>query len=309
VYSPNTGTGDGDFRVVSTAAGTSYVLNSFGYTITTNGVVFAGYDLSGSTIAPGGVTSIVLQVFEANGQAIQQVYNGFCTSICTQVVSPTFQAGDAVLFRLTINTSAGPAGAGNTILVDNFSNGGAAAALPVDLKSFNAKRNNNSVVLNWETVSESNVKGFEIQRKASTGSFEKIGFVPSKALNGNSNATLRYTFNDLNNSSAASQYRIVSVDLDGKTKISIIRSVDGLQGLAKIMIYPNPSNGPVNVVFPNTDTRNIQLTDLVGRIHASWKSYNSQDLVLNKLLPGSYMLHVTNVVTNKKDILRISITK
>ena len=76
------------------------------------------------------------------------------------------------------------------------------------------------------------------------------------------------------------------------------------------MVYPNPSsNGPVYVVFPNAEPRDIQLTDLVGRLHTSWRSYKNNDLVLTKLTPGSYTLRVTNMVTNKKEIIRLTVTK
>jgi hypothetical protein len=245
------------------------------------------------------------QVFQ-----VEQAFIGFCPSICTRFSDPAFQSGLNVVFRITIQTTNNAAGVGNTLVIDDYSNGAAAAPLPVDLKSFNAKRSNNTVIVNWETTSESNVKGFEIQRKTGNASFEKIGFVASKALNGSSSTTLQYSFIDINNSSDASEYRIVSVDLDGRVKISVIRSVDGLRGVAKIMIYPNPAaNGPVNVVFPNSDSRDIQLTDLVGRVHATWKSYNNQDLTLSKLTAGSYLLRVTNVITKKTEVLRLSVAK
>jgi hypothetical protein len=316
VYSATTG----DFRSTSPAPNISYVLTSPRYVLVGSAPVTIGFDLSKSTINPSAVTRITLSVhyefFVINlaGDTVwhlgaaQTQFTGFCSNVCAQVSDPRFTAGFNVLFRLTIETNS--TAAGGSIVVDNFSNGAAAAPLPVDLRAFVAKRNNSSVVLSWETVTESNVKGFEIQRKSGNGSFEKIGFVDSKAPNGNSNSTLQYNFIDLNNNnSAASQYRIVSVDLDGRTKISIIRVVDGLKGLAKIMIYPNPSNGPVNVVFPNSDARDIQVSDQLGRVHASWRSYKNQDLVLNKLAPGFYVLRVTNVFTNQKEVFRLTVTK
>jgi hypothetical protein len=308
---------NGDMRVASTVQNASYTLISPVYSLTMNGTAFIGFDLTGTTAtgaANGGLAGIRLSIF-SGGTEIAGCDLGAPTTlgiVCSQIDDGDLVSGTAVTYRITFSTTdAASGGDAKILIVDDFSNGSAAAPLPVDLKSFDAKRSNgNSVVLNWETVSESNVKGFEIQRKASNGSFENIAFVPSKAVNGSSSTTLQYNFTDLNNNnSGASQYRIVSVDLDGKTKISIIRSVDGLKGLAKILIYPNPSNGPVNVVFPNSDTRDIQLTDLLGRVHASWRSYKSQDLVLSKLKPGNYTLRVTNVVTNQKEVLRLSITK
>jgi hypothetical protein len=304
--------GTGDFRASTIAGDNFYLLNSMRYVLNSSGPLTVGYDLSKSTVNPNGIARIFVTVFYEIGNSVFQVehvINGFCPNICIQVFDPAFQPGLNVVFRITFETTNDANGVGNTLVIDNYSNGAAAAPLPADLKSFTVKRSNNAVVLNWETVSESNVKGFEIQRKLNNGSFERIGFVASKAPNGTSSSLLQYSFTDLNNNSGASQYRIVSIDLDGRMKISIIRSVDGLQGLAKTMVYPNPSSGPVNVVFPDSDSRDIQLTDLVGRVHASWRSYKNQDLILNKLTPGSYMLRVTNVVTRKSEVLRLSVTK
>lgn len=300
---------DPDFRVLASEQGTEYSLISPVYTLLT-GTAYIGFDLTGTSTV--GIVSFRVSILNNAGtsEIAGATIIGNCSSICQQF--PGLTQGTEVRYRITITTAGDPSGDNSLIVVDDFSNGGIAQApLPVDLKSFNAKRNStNTVVLNWETASESNVRGFEIQRKSTTGTFEKIGFVFSKSVNGNSATPLQYSFNDINNNSSASQYRIVSVDLDGRTKISLIRSVDGLKGLAKILVYPNPSSsGPVNVVFPDSDPRDIQLTDLVGRLHSSWKSYKNQDLVINKLIPGSYMLRITNIVTNKKEVIRLSVTK
>lgn len=311
-HSPSTG----DFRSTATTDSTFYVLNTKRFVLNSSGPLTVGYDLSKSTINPNGIARVFITVFYEHPNDPNQIgkvetgFIGFCDQVCTQLTDPIFQPGLNVVFRLTVETADNAAGVGNIIVADNFSNGAAAAPLPVNMKSFNAKRNNNSVILNWETTSEANVKGFEIQRKTSNGEFQKVAFVASKSVNGTSNSTLQYSFNDMNSNSDASEYRIVTIDLDGRTKISPIRSVEGLKGQAKILMYPNPSiGGPVNVVFPDSDARDIQLTDLVGRVHASWRSYKMQDLVVSKLTPGTYLLRVTNVKSRKSDILRLSVAK
>lgn len=301
---------DADMRVPATTQGVPYSLVSPVYALNTNFAII-GFDLTGTSNS--GISSIRISVLTADGntELAGCVIPANTTTICSQLIDADLVAGISVRYAIAVTTTNNGSGNNRVIVVDNFSNGAATAPLPVNMKSFNAKRTTGTaVVLNWETATESNVKGFEIQRKSGAGNFETIAFVPSKSISGNSSASQQYSFSDINNSSAATQYRIISVDLDGSSKISLIRSVDGLKGMAKILIYPNPSaNAPINVVFPNADTRDIQLTDLAGRVHGSWRSYKNQDLILNKLQPGSYIVSIMNMITNQKEVLRLSITK
>ncbi len=62
--------------------------------------------------------------------------------------------------------------------------------LPVTLVNFNGNRNGNNVTLTWTTNMEMNNTGFEIQRSAGNGAYEKVGFVPTKSLDGNSDRPL-----------------------------------------------------------------------------------------------------------------------
>jgi len=54
------------------------------------------------------------------------------------------------------------------------------ASLPVELTSFTAAVINNSVKLNWETATELNNSGFDIERSPDGNSFQKIVFVKGK---------------------------------------------------------------------------------------------------------------------------------
>src|SRR5689334_8779976 len=101
-------------------------------------------------------------------------------------------------------------------------------SLPVHLTYFNAKRtNSSSVSLNWQTAQELNSSGFEIQRQIGNSSWQVIGFVKSQAVNGNSNSPLTYSYNDNNSADAITQYRLRTVDIDGSSKFSDVRSVRG----------------------------------------------------------------------------------
>lgn len=301
---------DGDMRITGSTPGTAYTLTSPSYALGTPGVAFFGFSLSGGFYYTFD-GSIRVSIISAAGVELAACnLSNDLEGACVQLVDPDLTP-QPVRYRITITTNTGANGTGGTITFDDFSNGTAQAALPVELRSFNVRRDNNTVAVQWETASEANVRGFEIQRRSGAGSFQTIGSIASKAPGGNSSTPLQYSFNDVNNnSSGAVLYRIKMIDLDGRFKLSLIRTVNGLNEVAKTLIYPNPSApGPVNIVFPNSDPRDIVVSDLQGRVHFTRKAYKEQDLVLNKLLTGSYMVRITNSATNKSEIHRITVTR
>jgi hypothetical protein len=169
--------------------------------------------------------------------------------------------------------------------------------LPVNLKSFNARRSGNNVSLTWETATEINNTGFYVQRLVGNGTWQTLGFVPSQATGGNSNSILSYTFSDLNTTKGVTQYRLRQVDADGRFKYSEIRTVRSNDLTSKIILYPNPSNtGSVTVVFDDATTqRDIYLTDMSGRTLKQWKSVSNNNVQLDNLNPGVYTVRIVDI--------------
>ncbi|HMK05880.1 MAG TPA: T9SS type A sorting domain-containing protein, partial [Ferruginibacter sp.] len=167
--------------------------------------------------------------------------------------------------------------------------------LPVYFKSFTAVRSNQTVALNWETATEQNNQGFYVQRNIS-GTWEDVAYVPTKALGGNSNNDLAYSYTDINNVKGITQYRIVQVDLSGQMKLSEIRAVRGEQG-GKYLVFPNPTfDGKANLLFdtPN-DTRNISMIDVSGRVVRQWSNIRGASMQMTDLKPGFYYLKISNL--------------
>jgi hypothetical protein len=183
--------------------------------------------------------------------------------------------------------------------------------LPVSFKSFNANRNKSNVGLVWETSSESNNKGFQVQRKIGGNDFETIAFVNTKANAGNSVSDLTYSYTDVNASQGVSQYRLLQVDFDGQSKHSDIRSVKGEEQSSKTIVYPNPSsNGKVNVVFEDTRSiRDIQLMDMSGRVVNQWRNQTSNNIQIDNLVPGFYNLRIVDQSTKEQSVEKIIIRK
>lgn len=215
----------------------------------------------------------------------------------TTLTGPVSTADQYNLILVTTLTSGLAVGATTITLIPVA----ACINLPVKMKSFTATRKNQNVELVWETASEDNNRGFYVQRNDG-GNWRDLGFIASKAQNGNSSDVLSYNYTDLNNTSrGVTQYRIRQVDLDGQAKLSEIRQVRGLAQAGKVTIYPNPSSsGKVNVVFEDGKaTWNVSVADMNGRTIKQYKGV-SNNLLVDNLLPGMYMIRIVDAQTGTR---------
>jgi hypothetical protein len=186
-------------------------------------------------------------------------------------------------------------------------------ALPVTLSSFTAKpTTDNKVSLGWVTSTESVNKGFRIERQAGNqnGKFEQIGFVGSKAKDGNSQNTLAYNFIDAAPKvGVTSFYRLVQEDLDGKLTYNDVRVVK-LNGQSVSMVFPNPSNGSVNI-SRNADGKkmNVQVIDLSGKIIRQANNITDANYRFNIPQSGFYTIKMISPETGEQSTQRIVVQK
>jgi len=89
----------------------------------------------------------------------------------------------------------------------------------VELCLFEALLKGNTVQLNWQTTSEANNIGFEVERGLNMMSFEKIGFVKDYDA---STMSQSYRFLDKNVKEGKYFYRIKQLNMDGSFKYSTI---------------------------------------------------------------------------------------
>ncbi|HNE85867.1 MAG TPA: T9SS type A sorting domain-containing protein, partial [Chitinophagales bacterium] len=141
--------------------------------------------------------------------------------------------------------------------------------LPIELLSFTGYNDGDVNVLNWVTASERNSAKFEIEKSYDASTFEYIGEVPAA---GNSIIELGYNFNDPNPQFGDNYYRLKMIDSDGTFKYSEIINIkvrednmavqDGI-----IKIYPNPTNGYLNIQYQSSRDNNIdlQIFDMLGK--------------------------------------------
>jgi N-acetylneuraminic acid mutarotase len=169
----------------------------------------------------------------------------------------------------------------------------ASILLPVKSITFNARRKSEVVELQWATVAEENSRGFEIQRKNDDNpGYHNIAFVSSKAVTGYT-SKLNYQYNDLNDATSITWYRLRQIDTHGKEIFSEIKTVNGLKTKSGMAVYPNPSKGEtVTVSFTLGDAKDILLSDINGRVIQRWIYYKSEMLKLRQLKTGTYLLQV-----------------
>ena len=183
-----------------------------------------------------------------------------------------------------------------------------AGSLPVSFTSFTGNRNGQNVSLQWATSMESNNTGFEVQRSTGNGAYEKVGFVVTKALDGNSSMPLSYQFMETNTAKANTWYRIVQIDKDGTRKMTPVRGVRGMEEVSKLTVYPNPgTSGNMNVLFGSSALRDIKIVDLNGKTMKQWNSYHEDNMSITGLRTGIYMLIVTDKDTNSRLIQKIMV--
>jgi Secretion system C-terminal sorting domain len=163
-------------------------------------------------------------------------------------------------------------------------------ALGVDLKSLNAtKTSDNKVQLAWQTASEKNNSGFEIQRSGDGKAWAKIGFMKGM---GTTSVEQNYSFMDVAPLST-NYYRLRQLDFDGKeTYSNVVNVAIGKVGNV-IKVYPNPIQQKTAIVELNDAWENIEIKvyNAFGAVVKQQKANsNTVTLDLNALAKGIYFI-------------------
>lgn len=189
---------------------------------------------------------------------------------------------------------------------------------PVELTSFTGSVQGDGVLLQWETATELNNQGFEIERSSSTQEWSKIGYVPGF---GTTTERKTYSYMDNNVSEGKYYYRLKQLDFDGSFAYS--DEVEVLVDLTPTNFelfqnYPNPFNPTTTIQFqlPEASDVSIVIYDMLGQqvkvlfadnIQSGKYSveWNGENNAGSKMSSGSYIYRMTagDFVETKEMIL------
>ena len=138
------------------------------------------------------------------------------------------------------------------------------APLPVELSTFAAKQDGEKVMLSWQTKTEVNNYGFEVERsllsttKGGENSWKKLGFVEG---NGNSNSPKDYNYVDKKPMGGSKfSYRLKQIDTDGKFEYSNVVEIEVKPMKFELyQNYPNPFNPSTTISFAVPKSGNVTL--------------------------------------------------
>ena len=155
--------------------------------------------------------------------------------------------------------------------------------LPVELIAFEALLDDQSVSLAWETASETNNAGFDVEQLL-RGEYQNIGFVQGF---GTTNEPQSYSFRVEQLPVGEHSFRLKQIDFDGTVSYSAPVSVSVLSpsGLALSAAYPNPFNPRTNIELTVAQTQQVKV-----------QAYNAQGQQVGLLYDGVLEAHAAHMI-------------
>lgn len=263
------------------------------------------------------ITSLQFQMYRGNNQGpeyaeLRSSIDGYATTL-GGVVTPvtgtpptlyTFTLPSSgysnltgtVFFRVVgygaNNVSSGTLVFGNTPGNDIIING--TAVLPVELAGFHARRQNDAVVLDWETKTETNCDYFAIERSADGRVYEELDRAPGA---GNSVLPRQYRWTDTDPLPGRNYYRLRQTDFDGTYDYS--PAVSALLPGAGAHLRSTLVSEQLLLEFgrPSPEPLGWRVIDVLGRVVSEGvlePEREEQTLSASALAEGMYWLHLAS---------------
>jgi Secretion system C-terminal sorting domain len=166
--------------------------------------------------------------------------------------------------------------------------------LPISFKNFTAKKNNNTINLNWLAASTDNTSYFLVEKSSDGNNYTTLTKV--NALAGENN----YSFVDNAANDGNAFYRIKLADADGSFKFSnILRVKTGSKTFSLNSVYPAVASSMVNLQISSDKKAiaSLEITDVNGRLLKRQTLALSDGIVtypvdVSLLSAGSYFVRI-----------------
>ncbi len=168
--------------------------------------------------------------------------------------------------------------------------------LPIELVSFDASLQGNSVELTWVSATEINNDFYSIY-KSNDGEIWKFWKAVQGA--GNSNVELNYTEMDNEPYQGKNYYKLSQTDFDGTTEELGVRVIQMTNGNSDFTAYPNPTEGLVTIEGAYNNLNSLRIVSALGAVvtnDVSVVSVSPRQLKLDfsNLSNGTYFIHLDN---------------
>jgi len=129
--------------------------------------------------------------------------------------------------------------------------------LPVEFSKFDARVDENAVILDWTTESEVNNAGFAIERSTDGKEYMEVAFIDGR---GESRKRVDYNYKDVDvNEGASYYYRLRQIDYDGRYEFSKVVRILTPSTKSQLTFGPNPVQGLLTVEL---DSKNAGKTSI-----------------------------------------------
>ncbi len=231
------------------------------------------YDLSWQYSSGADALTLDIVIPEVPGTVEMTIVDGFGGAVFSQVVEEgTTQVvvDNANLSALNLNIAY-------------------TAPIPVELTGFAANVAGESINLEWSTATETNNKGFEVERSEDGESFSKIAFVDGM---GTTTEAQSYIFTDRNAVGGTYYYRLRQVDFDGTYAYSDVVEVEFVPSEYSLQQnYPNPFNPSTTIKFALPVEAKVTVT-----------LYNALGQRVNEIVSNNFTAGVQTVNFNASEL-------
>lgn len=123
--------------------------------------------------------------------------------------------------------------------------------VPVEMTYFKASMQNEQILLRWETASEIDNAGFEVERSGDGINWQLIDYIKG---NGTSIETQQYKWLDTAPLAGVNYYRLKQMDINAKFEYSKIVSISLNDAKpSDLLVWPNPATESISFQLINAD--------------------------------------------------------